>query len=211
MSATLTDTTVETAEPVVTREDPDPRRRYADFGRGIPALQRHPDDGWKLADPFPMGKPARTALRGLARVLCPPAPAPQLPDLEDRIERETRTLMRYMPLPVAWLMRIVFRVLDQAPRFLLVSRRRLSSLDVDTARRVIHKLASSPLAPIRELAGAARSVVLSIYFDQDEVHEALGYAPIPFMRERIRLRHRLLDGETSNQADLIPVAAGLDP
>lgn len=211
MSATLSETATEARVPPIHREDPDPRKRYADFGRGTPTLERHPDDGWRRADPFPMGSPARNALRGLTRVLCPPAPAPQLPDLEDRIEHETRTLMRYMPLPVAWLLRIVFRVLDQAPRLLFVSRRRLHRLDPETARSVLHRLASSRIGPIRELVGIARSLVLSIYFDQDEVHSALGYAPIPFMRERIGLRQRLLAGGSGTAADLIPVAPGLEP
>lgn len=211
MSTSLPDTTAAPAASTISREDPDPKQRYANFGRGVPSLERHPDDGWTKADPFPMGSPARNALRGLARVLCPPAPAPQLPDLEDRIENETRTLMRYMPLPVAWMLRIVFRLLDQAPRLLFMSRRRLHRLDTESARRVIHRLASSSIGPVRELVGAARSVVLSIYFDQDEVHEALGYAPIPFMRDRIRLRQRLLSGGTTSPGDLIPVSAGLDP
>lgn len=197
--------------PGITASQPAPARRYAQFGGGTPELARHPSDGWILADPFPLGAPARAAVRGLARVLCPPAPAPQLPDLEDRIERETRTLLRYMPLPVAWILRLVFRLVDQAPRLLLISRRRLHRLDIDRARAIVHRLAESRFGIVREIVGLPRSVVLSIYFDQDEVHQALGYAPIPFMRSRIALRRRLLSGEPHAPADIIPVAAGLDP
>lgn len=187
-----------------------PAERYADFGKGVPALERRPNDGWILASPFPMGEPARRALRGLIRVLCPPAPAPQLPDLEDRLERETRTLMRYMPLPVAYLLRIAFRLIDNAPRWLFMSRRRLQGMEPTEARAVIHKLANSKFGPIRELAGVARSLVLSIYFDQDEVHKALNYAPIPFMKSRIATRARLLAGAPLVDGDIIPPVLGLE-
>lgn len=196
--------------PAVEHATPDAAARYANFGKGVPELTRHPEDGWISATPFPMGAPARNALRGLVRILCPPAPAPQLPDLEDRIEQQARVLMRYMPLPVAWLLRLLFRALDQAPRLLFMSRRRLHTLDTDAARRVIHRLAASSIAPVREMVGAARSLILSIYFDQDEVHAALGYRPIPFMRDRIGLRSRLLAGAPSAPNDIIPPTPGLE-
>lgn len=190
---------------------PDPARRYANFGGGVPELSRHPDDGWIRANPMPMGVPARDALRGLVRVICPPAPAPQLPDLEDRIENETRIVIRYMPRPVGWVFRLVLRLLDQAPRALFISRRRLHKLDVEAGRAIFHRLVNSPVSLVREAAGLARSLILSVYFDQDEVHAALGYAPIPFMRGRIDLRQRLLAGEQPRPDDMIPVTPGLDP
>src|SRR5438034_1361048 len=56
---------------------------------------RHTSEGWVLAAPYPMGTFTRRALRGLIRALCPPAPAPQLVDLEDRIEDHLRRLLRY--------------------------------------------------------------------------------------------------------------------
>jgi hypothetical protein len=33
---------------------------------------------------------------------------------------------------------------------------------------------------------------MSAYFDQDEVHRALHYAPVPFIKARVSLRQRLL-------------------
>ncbi|MNC92104.1 hypothetical protein D3C83_84730 [compost metagenome] len=45
---------------------------------------------------------------------------------------------------------------------------------------------------LRTLVVAVRGLVLSAYFDQDEAHKALGYAPIPFIRERIQRRQLLL-------------------
>jgi len=108
-------------------------------------------------------------------------------------------------------MRLVIRLLDEMPRLALVSTRRLHALEPERARALLHRLAESPIAPVRELVGAARSIVLSIYFDQDEVHEAMGYAPVPFMRSRIGLRYRLLAGAPSSQADVISPMSGTNP
>ena len=45
---------------------------------------------------------------------------------------------------------------------------------------------------LRMLVVALRGVTLSAYFDQEEVHQAMQYAPVPFMRERIVRRQSLL-------------------
>lgn len=186
-------------------------RLTADFGGGVPTLDRHPDDGWIFADPFPMGSPARRAFRGLIRAICPPAPAPQLPDLEDRIELQVRRHMRYMPRVVALGLRYSFRLVDNLPRFFFWTRRRLHRLSADEARSLVGRLASSRFSPLRELISAVRGIVLSTYFDQDEVHAALNYAPREFVRGRIALRQRLLAGGVATDSDMIPVAAGLEP
>jgi len=48
--------------------------------------------------------------------------------------------------------------------------------------------------------GGATMLVLSVYFDQEEVHRALKYAPVPFMRDRIRVRASLV-------GPAVPIAA----
>jgi hypothetical protein len=40
---------------------------------------------------------------------------------------------------------------------------------------------------------APKACILSTYFDQDEVHRALGYDPKAFMRERVERRRALLE------------------
>ncbi len=194
----------------LTHSDTDAKLLYEDFGKGIPSLERHPDDEWTIAAPFPMGGPARRAFRGLIRAVCPPAPAPQLPDLEDRIEDAVRRHMRYMPRIVAYALRYAFRLVDNLPRVFFWNRRRLQGLEPDAAREYVGRMAASRFPPLRELISAVRGIVLSTYFDQDEVHRALNYAPRMFMNNRIELRQRLLTGVESVQADMIPVSAGLE-
>lgn len=194
----------------LTHPETDAKQVYADFGKGIPRLERRPDDGWVFAEPFPMGMAARRAFRGLIRAMCPPAPAPQLPDLEDRIETQIRRHMQYMPRIVAHSLRYAFRIVDNLPRFFFWSRRRLHRLEPEDARAFVGRLASSRFPPLRETISAVRGIVLSTYFDQDEVHEALDYAPRMFMKNRIDLRQRMLTGYEPTQTDMIPVAAGLE-
>jgi hypothetical protein len=45
-------------------------------------------------------------------------------------------------------------------------------------------------------------MVLSVYFDQSEVHAAMRYAPVPFIKSRLDARSRLLGPVT-----LAPLAA----
>ncbi|MCB9506486.1 MAG: hypothetical protein H6697_02320 [Myxococcales bacterium] len=167
-------------------------------------------DRWAVGDPYPIAAPGGAALGALIRAICPPPPAPQFPDLEARVAMQARTLMRYMPRPVAWGLRAAFRLLDHSPRLLLMSHRRLRGLAPEQARAVIARLAASPFAPVRELVYAVRGIILSVYFDQDEVHRALGYDPRAFVSERVAVRGRLLAGGPRAE-DMIPSTPGLDP
>jgi hypothetical protein len=56
-----------------------------------------------------------------------------------------------------------------------------------------------------------KGIILNAYFDQQEVHRELNYAPAPFMVERIKLRQRMLAGEQPTAADHIPVYPGVNP
>jgi hypothetical protein len=156
-------------------------------------LTRHPDDGWQNAEPYPMGSLARTSFRALIRAVCPPSPAPQLPDLVDRIEMHVRGLMRYMnPLAARALWLAIF-VLDWAPRFSFWSWHRLQGLDPGEGARFLSSLGTSKVQLFRTLLIGMRGAILSAYFDQDEVHRALGYSPRPFITERVELRTKLLE------------------
>jgi hypothetical protein len=155
-------------------------------------LSRHPDDGWQLAEPYVLGPTALRALRGLIITLCPSAPAPCSPELFERVELHVRQHMRYMHPLAAWGFCLCLGLLDWAPRLLLVSARRLHALGRQRASRLLSEMVGGRFAFLRTLVVAVRGLVLSAYFDQDEVHAAIGYAPLPFLRERVERRKALL-------------------
>ncbi|HMJ10635.1 MAG TPA: hypothetical protein VK524_04465 [Polyangiaceae bacterium] len=154
---------------------------------------RHPQDGWKNADPYPMGSWARGAFRALILAVCPPSPAPHLPDVVDRIELHVRRLMRYMHPLAARALWIAIFILDWAPRFAFFSRHRLQGLTAEEGSLFLSRLGATRLHLLRTLLTGIRGAILSAYFDQDEVHRALGYAPLPFISERRELRAQLID------------------
>lgn len=169
------------------------------FRRALPVvppaapLSRHPRDGWKRARPFPMGKGARRAFYGVLRAVCPERPVMLTAKLERKVERNVRLLMAYMPRPVARGMWFSLFVLDWAPRLLLVSPKRLQRMDPEHAAKVLRRLARCRFRFVKTALVGIRGLILSAYFDQDEVHRALGYAPVPFMTERLERRRALLD------------------
>jgi hypothetical protein len=100
--------------------------------------------------------------------------------------------MRYMHPLAAWGFCLCLGLLDWAPRLLLVSARRLHALGRQRASRLLSEMVGGRFAFLRTLVVAVRGLVLSAYFDQDEVHAAIGYAPLPFLRERVERRKALL-------------------
>lgn len=186
-------------------------RRISDFAGLAPLatpdalVVRHAQDAWVAADPYPLGRAGRRAMRSVIRLMCPPAPAPSVEPMMERVETHILRLLRYMPRVVSWGVRASFVLLDHAPRLMLSSHRRLSGLSPEAGSRILGRLASSRFGPIREAIKAIRGLVLSSYFDQDEVHAAIGYAPGTFMRSRIALRERLKRGAAPEPADTIAV------
>jgi hypothetical protein len=157
------------------------------------SLARHPGDGWIAADPHPMAAVVRRALHAVIRAVVPPPPAPQPADLVERVELYVRRFMSYMHPLAAFGLMFAFVLMDWAPRLLLRSHRRLQGLERSEGARILEQLVHSRLEALRSAVLAARGIILSAYFDQQEVHEALGYAPVPFMRERVARRARLLE------------------
>jgi hypothetical protein len=153
---------------------------------------RHTSEGWILASPYPMAPFTRRALRGLIRVICPPEPAPQLIDLEDRIEDHLRRLLRYMLPHVAFGFCLAVILLDWAPLWRCMGIRRIQHQPREEAAGVLTAIGVSGSAFLRTLVLGVRGSILSTYCDQDEVHLALGYAPVPFIASRIELRRSLL-------------------
>jgi hypothetical protein len=166
-------------------------------------LDRHPKDGWTVAEPYPMGPATRAAFRGLIPVLCPPPPAPQLADLEDRIELHVRRIMRYFPPLVAIGFCLAIHLIDWSPIWRFVAFSRVRKLDRARAEAVLDGLGASRSPAIRTLILGVRGVVMSTYYDQDEVHAAIDYAPIPWLRSRIALRERIVAGGAETPEDRI--------
>ena len=213
MSAIAESIAVSTAPlPVAGADTPQAGRRVPDFAGVLPLgsasglsalVTRHPQDGWVAAAPYPLGRAGRRAMRSVIRLMCPPAPAPSVEPMMERVETHILRLLRYMPRVVAWGVRAAFVLLDHAPRLLFASHRRLSGLSPEAGSLVLARLAASPFGPVLEAIKAIRGLVLSSYFDQDEVHEAMHYAPGTFMRERIALRERLKRGSAPEPGDTI--------
>ncbi len=172
-------------------EDSHVRTKRPPAAQARAPLARHPEDGFVLADPYPVGTTTRRALRALIAVLIPPAPAPTAPDMIDRLELHLRRFMAYMNPLAARGFVLCILLLDFAPLFLFQSFRRLNALPRARASRLLSEMVHGRYAFLRTLVVAVRGLVLSAYFDQDETHRAIGYEPIPFLRERMD-RRRLL-------------------
>jgi hypothetical protein len=166
------------------------RLRLAEVG---PSLERHPNDGFRLADPYPLGAAALRTLRALVLALCPPAPAPHSADLMNRVELGARRLLRYMHPVVARTLALGLALLDWLPLLTLTSGLRLHRLDGARARKLLGKWARSPFRLLRLLIVGLRGLVLCVYFDQSEVHAAMRYAPVPFLKSRLAKRALLLN------------------
>jgi hypothetical protein len=167
------------------------KRRSLTLQRDARPLARHPDDGWLLADPYPMSEFTRRALRGVIHAICPPPPAPYSVALVDNVELYVRRFMRYMHPLAARGLWLTFLLLDFLP-LLLLKGSRLQKLDREPGAKLLSSLAHSRFGILRLLCVGVRGAILSGYFDQDEVHKVLGYAPIPFISERTALRQARL-------------------
>jgi hypothetical protein len=152
-------------------------------------LQRHPNDGWRLADPYPLGPRARAALYALIDALCPRGNAPRSQALMDRVEVGTRTLLRYMHPTVARALWFGLLLLDWLPVLTLKSPGRLHRLGPERASAFVNRWMKSRVKALRLLIMGIRSLVLSVYFDQTEVHEAMGYRPVALRRSLLVPAH----------------------
>ena len=155
---------------------------------------RHPNDGWPLARPYPMGRRTLRALTGLIGALVPTAPAPHWDGMWTTLAQRTRVLMAYMHPLTALAFSWMILVLDWAPIWRLSSRRRLHRMPREEAARFLERLSHSRFALLRQMVLGIRAAVLSAYYDATPVHEALDYYPEAFVAERVALRRRLKAG-----------------
>jgi hypothetical protein len=158
-------------------------------------VERHPDDGWKLADPIPLSKASERALDGVVQALLPPRPAPRTLELDRRVTQHVRRMLRYMLPPLALGFVLLVRLLELSPMWRFKRLSRLSSLDPAEASAILQGIATSRFMLLRLMMLGPKAVVLSTYFDQDECHSVLNYEPKGFLRERIARREVLVAEE----------------
>ncbi len=169
----------------------------------FPSLARHPGDHW-LAAPQRFDRPTERALRGVIRALLPPPPAPRPADIEDRLVAHMGMMLQYQ-LPAAALgMRVLLHILEHSPRWRLHSAQTLSDLDPARGSAVLEGLSSSRLLTLRMLTLPVKAILLSGYFDQDEVHAAMDYAPRPFMHSRMDAHRRMQEARTKGTEEVEP-------
>lgn len=179
-------------------------RNAADLLSGRPAsLEREPKDGWIRAEPHRIGNGTRKALYALIRVMCPPPPAPQLPNLEERLERAICQLMPYFPPLIRFAFALLVRIVEWSPVWRFKAMRRLRSMDRDAAEALLNEMCLSPSPLVRVIVMGVRNLILVAYYDLDEVHAVIGYDAIPWFKNRIALRQRLLAGEPARPEDRI--------
>ena len=171
----------------------------------------HPNDGWVLASPWPMGPGTQAALDGVVRALCPGPPAPWSPSIAGQTALGTRVFLRYLPPLLGIGFVAALHLLDLAPLWRLRGWTRLRDMDRAAAAALLQSLAESRVKPLRLVLMGARAAVLSSYYDLEEVHEAMGYQPMPFLQRRADLRRRLLAGARPEEGDLIGPSVGGAP
>jgi hypothetical protein len=98
---------------------------------------------------------------------------------------------------------LAIHLLEWAPLWTFMAFSRLSRLDATRADEVLSRLDESRIGLVRTMMIGMRGVILSTWFDQAAVHEALDYEPAAFMRERIALRSRIVGGGEAGSSDRI--------
>lgn len=154
--------------------------------------ERHPQDGWIFADPVALSPASERALHGLVLALLPPPPAPRPEGMEARIEQHVRRMLAYLTPALRVGFVLLTHVLDWSPLWRFASFKPVHSLPPEKASAILAGVATSRLLPIRLMMLAPKALILSTYYDQDEVHRVLDYAPQAFMQERILYRETLL-------------------
>ncbi len=156
-----------------------------------PTFAREPRGVTRFAEPYRLGKRTESVLHAMIDLLVPSAPAPRTPALLTNVAEYVRGFMAYMPALARLGLVVAMWLLDWSPRWMLRSRRKLTELPRSKANAIIERIGSSKISYVRTLVVGVRGLILSGYFDQPEVHEAIGYAPIPFMAERVDARRAL--------------------
>lgn len=173
-----------------------------------PSLRRDVGGPWRDADPWPMGRLGRAALRGVVAALCPSpesgaSDTPPLADVAAPVADAVRRTMRYMEWPLAIGLHLALLLLDWSPVWRLRDLRPLHRLHPRKAAAIVDAVGASRFSLQRHLVMGARAAVLMQWYDLPEVHKRMNYDPVGHMRARIALRERLLAGGTATAEDLL--------
>jgi hypothetical protein len=96
-------------------------------------------------------------------------------------------------------------IVDSSPIWRLRAASRIQKMDHARAEQMLREMGESRSPLVRMLILGVRGLVLSTFYDQDEIHAAMQWKPLPFLDERIALRQRLLRGEPARAEDnLVP-------
>ena len=157
----------------------------------FPVRERHPSDGWSLAVPRAVSARMRRLLIALADAVLPDRP--RTASTLDSVTEHALVCLQYMPRSSALVFLMSMRLLNWLPLLRLRGIRPLTALDREAARKHLVAATQSRWLPVRLLMYGPLGLFMSSYFDQDCVHRALDYAPLPFIEERIRLRRKWLE------------------
>lgn len=149
---------------------------------------------------YPLGHTSRSVLRTLVASLCPPEPAPRDAQLLERVADGAQRIMRHMHPAVSRALAAGLWLLDWAPVLLLRRPQRLHELEPVAVNGLLETPLLRAWTPTQTLMSGLRSLVLGVYFDQPEVHAAIGYAPEAHVAERIARRREHMEREALDQA-----------
>ena len=156
-----------------------------------PVLERHPNDGWSLAAPMTVSARTRRVLLTLADAILPDRP--RTDDTLETVTTHALVSLQYMPRSSAWVFLLSMRLLNWSPLWRLRGVRPLTALPRATARAHLEAATKSRWLGVRLMMYGPLGLFMSSYFDQDYVHEAIDYAPKPFVEQRIQLRRKWLN------------------
>lgn len=126
---------------------------------------------------------------------------PRAPGTLAEVTRQALVLLQYMPRSSARVFLWGMRALNWSPVWRFRGLRPLTSLPVESARRQLRGVAQSRWLPVRLLMYGPVGLFMSSYFDQDYVHREIGYAPVPFLSDRIELRRQWVEGREPGTED----------
>jgi hypothetical protein len=158
-------------------------------------------DRFVRAQPDKLSPGSARAFRALARAICPVESVPGFPDAIERVEAYVLGQLPYMNPVIRWALGPLCRLVDWSPVWRLRGVRPLRSLSREKATAELDGMVHSPFALVRNAFYPVKALILAGYYDQPEVHTAMNYEPLPFIRERIAFRDRLMAGEAAKPSD----------
>ncbi|MCB9727014.1 MAG: hypothetical protein H6744_05910 [Deltaproteobacteria bacterium] len=146
---------------------------------------------------------SRRAFRALVPLICPVADGPDFPATIDRVEGYVLGQLVYMNPVIRWAFGPLCRLVDWSPLWRLRGLRPLRMLPPAKATAHLAAMMHSRWALVRNVLYPVKALMLAGYYDQPEVHTAMHYEPVPFIRSRVSFRGRLMAGEAARPDDAL--------